>query len=123
MTELDLPYLKFVCANPRPVSRCLQKESMSESLYPYFVSLKETKLPGVVYHGYLPDSELAEWGRENARYVMALHERAVRSLGEALRGLLRRGARPRTRAPSPFLRDDSLYLSQYRRNSGRRNSA
>ena len=24
---------------------------------------------------------------------------------------------PRTRAPSPFLRDDSLYLSQYRRNS------
>gem|GEM_PF-2268229 len=67
--------------------------------------------------------ELAEWGRENARYAMALHERAVRSLGEAVRGLLRRGARPRTRAPSPFLRKESLYLSQYRRNSGRRNSA
>ena len=62
--------------------------------------------------------ELADWGRENARYAMALHERAVRSLGEAIRGLLRRGGLSRGPAPpSPFLRKESLYLSQYRRNS------
>ena len=42
---------------------------------------------------------LADWGRENARYVMALHERAVRSLGEAIRGLLRRGGLSRGPAP------------------------